>query len=891
MFFRSIRIGHPSRWGVCWLLFGVLLLALPLQALASVPSTEAKKVLVLNSYHPGLAWTDRIMAGVREVFSTSGRPVQLYVEYLDAKRHSDPEYLFHIMDDVLRYKLAHLSFDLVLVSDNDAFNFAIKHRDDLFAGIPIVFCGVNDFHPAMLAGRHDITGVAERPSFRATIEEALRLHPDTRELIFIGRTLDTTGRIITRQLQALAPAFSSRAAVIFWNDLDVGALQQRLRRLQSGALVFLATVVSGAHGGVLSYEESARRLRKVASVPLYGFWDFDLGNGIVGGKLVSAEQQGRLAAGLALRVLGGVDADRLAVVSSEANRYMFDHRELKRFGIAESRLPHGSQIINLPPSFYTVDKKHLWLALAVIALLAGCSGVLLWNIWSRRRAEEALRQSEERLRFALDGSQEALWDWNVPSGRNLVDERWCAMLGYRREEIRDHIDQWQTLVHPEDLPAVNRAHEACMAGRSTHFEEEFRMRTRAGEWKWILGRGMVVKRDAAGRPLRLVGTHKDLSRQKEAELVLKEALADARRARDKIDAILRSVGDGLLVTDTAGRIILMNQAAEKLLCLSLEQACGRTAEELAAALPEPLLRDLTGAAESQILDMEIADAQAGLVRVVQARTCAVEDHEGLYSGLVTILRDVTQAREMERMKNEFISTAAHELRTPLTSVLGFAELAMHQQEVDVEAQREYLAIIYEKGQTLTKIVDELLDLSRMESGRLVSLEKERCCLGELVRQLASHYARVSPRHRVEAVVPPYEPELWIDRGKILQVLENILGNALKYSPRGGAIRLVAGPEQDEYRVAVADEGIGMTAEQVARVFDKFYRADVSNTAIEGLGLGMTIARKIVEAHNGRIWVESEEGRGTKVVFALPLEASFTRPADEPFGSLAGGGAI
>jgi len=242
-------------------------------------------------------------------------------------------------------------------------------------------------------------------------------------------------------------------------------------------------------------------------------------------------------------------------------------------------------------------------------------------------------------------------------------------------------------------------------------------------------------------------------------------------------------------------------------------------------------------------------------------------------------REIVQRRQVEavlrqtdRMKNEFISTAAHELRTPLTSVVGYAELLLHPETVGGLAEtqrREFLQEIYEKAGALAKIVDDLLDISRIEAGHAVPLQKEPCDLGELVRREVAHLQLQAPGHRIELLLPAGGAPVVVDRHKLVQVLENLVGNAVKFSPAGGVIRVSVDAAAGSCQVAVADEGIGMTPEQVARVFDKFYRADASNTATGGLGLGMSIVRQIVETHGGRIWVESEPGKGTTVRFSVP----------------------
>lgn len=238
---------------------------------------------------------------------------------------------------------------------------------------------------------------------------------------------------------------------------------------------------------------------------------------------------------------------------------------------------------------------------------------------------------------------------------------------------------------------------------------------------------------------------------------------------------------------------------------------------------------------------------------------------------VTVRKQAEHAlRESDRMKTEFISTAAHELRTPLTSIVGFAQILLEPENLPDSERKEFARYIHQQAKALSGMVTELLDIARIESGQGLALRKKKRSAGELVKQLAPMIQAGPERSRFALAIADEEALLCVDKRKIVEVFENLLSNAIKYSPPGSPIHIGGKAVEGNYRFSVTDQGIGMSPEQVARVFDKFYRADASNTAIGGLGLGMSIVRNIVEAHDGRIWVESEPGRGTKVQFMLPL---------------------
>lgn len=352
---------------------------------------------------------------------------------------------------------------------------------------------------------------------------------------------------------------------------------------------------------------------------------------------------------------------------------------------------------------------------------------------------------------------------------------------------------------------------------------------------------------------------------------LEKALSDTAQARDRIDGIVKSVADGLIVTDIYNRVILMNRTAEDLLGVRLSEVIDRPID---FAIQDETLRErvrstLQKKREGYEFDFELPGDDPKHPRIMRARTSVITDKEGKQTGIVTIIHDVTHEREVDRMKTEFISTAAHELRTPLTSIQGFSEIMLTRNDITEEEKKRFLSYINKQSVSLTLIVSDLLDIARIESGRGFALNKASYDISDTIRQVIPYFQEHAPQHHFEISIPNQPLVLYADRQKIEQVFKNLISNAVKYSPKGGVIMVTGGITADHFEAAVADNGIGMSTDQLEKIFDKFYRADASDTAIEGTGLGMTIVKHIVEAHGGSIWVESELGKGTTVRFTIP----------------------
>ncbi len=359
--------------------------------------------------------------------------------------------------------------------------------------------------------------------------------------------------------------------------------------------------------------------------------------------------------------------------------------------------------------------------------------------------------------------------------------------------------------------------------------------------------------------------------RKRDEVALKVALSDAQRVGAKIEVILKSVADGLIFTDMENRIQLMSSSAEVMLGKQLDSVFSLAIAEAIEnqELAEKLVAIQAAAKEEITADLELPGDNEGEVRVIQAKPAIVKDGEGREVGVITLLRDVSRERELDRMKREFITTAAHELRTPLTAVMGFSELLLCKKDIDEGQRSQFLSVIHKKSEVLGKIVGDLLDLSRVDSGRLIRLKKDWADICSIIKRSTADYQRTYPDYHFEILLPEVSLMVFLDDRKLFQVMENLLGNAVKFSLPGGSIRVACEVSEADLRISVSDEGVGMTPEQVERVFDKFYRVDASNTAKEGLGLGMAIVKNIIDAHGCQIWVDSEVGKGTKVTFTLP----------------------
>ncbi len=389
--------------------------------LAAQPETDRRKeVLILHSYHPGLPWTDEVMAGMQEILDLPPETIHYHVEYLDTMRHPDPEYFAHVLDAILHYKLEKRFFDLVMVSDNEALNFVLEHRQALFSDTPVVFCGVPGSTEEVNGSVPMLTGILEQPDYRGLLRQALELNPRTREFIVIGSTRDISGRLDREALQAAAGDFSVRTYFTYWDDLPAEELETRLRKLQPGHVVIVNGLIADAQGQPLLLPEQESLFRDACPVPLFSHQEALLGRGSIGGPVVNARQQGHLAAELALRILHGEVASDLPPQMPSPSPATFDYQRLNAFRLPLEVLPEGHRLINQPLSFYRLTHRQAGILIAVLGGSLTVTLLLTSNTLKRKKAEARLRESEQNYKQLSQQFQIILE--GIPDGLTLISK-------------------------------------------------------------------------------------------------------------------------------------------------------------------------------------------------------------------------------------------------------------------------------------------------------------------------------------------------------------------------------------------------------------------------------------------------------------------------------------
>ncbi len=343
--------------------------------------------------------------------------------------------------------------------------------------------------------------------------------------------------------------------------------------------------------------------------------------------------------------------------------------------------------------------------------------------------------------------------------------------------------------------------------------------------------------------------------------------------KDKMDSIMHNVGEGVVVVGNDGNILMANPAAQKLLGSQKDQDI--VGQALKENLKEEHSMVVTKDSPRSVVEIEVAGKDSETRRMLKTSNAVIEDSDGKTIGMVSVLSDVTKMKEVEQIKSDFVANVSHELRSPLAAIQKNLMVILDETAGKVNNdQKDFLSLANENVQRLTRLVNDILDLSKLEAGKM-ELKKTRTDVMELVRKSVYSFSGWFDEKNIKSSLklPDKPVKLEIDSDKIIQVMNNLLSNALKFTPAKGEIRValrVANPVE----ISVTDTGAGISKDDIQRVFSKFEQVSTSHpNGANGTGLGLPLAKEIVERHGGKITVKSDVGKGSTFSFTLPSEAS------------------
>ncbi|GGA45519.1 cell wall metabolism sensor histidine kinase WalK [Psychrobacillus lasiicapitis] len=349
---------------------------------------------------------------------------------------------------------------------------------------------------------------------------------------------------------------------------------------------------------------------------------------------------------------------------------------------------------------------------------------------------------------------------------------------------------------------------------------------------------------------------------------LQEAQSTTEAERRKLASVLANMTDGVIATDRKGRVILINDPAIRLLRIPREMVLNRPIISVLGIDSAYSFEDLIHLKESMNLDLSTQERPF----ILRTNFSVIQKETGFVNGLIAVLHDNTEQEKIDMERREFVANVSHELRTPLTTMSSYLEALADGAWKDDEIAPAFLQVTQTETQRMIRLVNDLLQLSKMDS-RDYDLNREIVNFNQFFNRIIDRFELSKSQHvTFQRMLSDKAYYVDIDTDKLTQVLDNIISNAMKYSPDGGNIRFGVAEQDHVLTVMISDEGMGIPSENVNRIFDRFYRVDRARArSMGGTGLGLAIAREMIEAHGGRIWAESEEGYGTTIFFTLKVE--------------------
>jgi len=969
-------------------------------------------ILLLYSYGYGGRGVELFSEGFFEAIAEMGFSASnVYAEYLDLQRNKDvPGYRQELLD-IIRKKNEQRHIEVVVTVQQPALEFLLAEGKDIAPQAQVITIQNRPLPEKQMNNRR-IVGEFNQFDIRGTLELALELFPQTRRVVFVSGS-SAADILVAEEAARVAESWARQLEFDYTKGMALDDILQKVAYLPLHSVIIFTQYNNDAKGHAALAYEVENKVIKAANAPVFGFYDYNLRNGGIGGSVIPVEASGRRAARLAIDALNGAPLLNTGKLREGECVPMFDWRQIQRWGGDASRLPANTVFINRPPSVWRQYGLVITGTLLFILVQSASIVALIINIRRRKVAENILGLSKQRLQDTLQTALDGFWRVDMQGHLLQVNDAYCQMSGYTEQELLTmRVADFEANEKAEEVAARMHQCVACGSDRfeSRHFHKD--------GTTFDVEVNLLYKSYDGGQ---FVVFLKDITSRKQTEKALRESEERYRTiVDDQVEMVSRFSSDGTFtyvnrefcqffgkreeeIVGTKWTPVAYEADVpiiiEKLGQLSIEtpivtienrvfdaqgklrwfqftnhalfdpkgvlreiQSVGRDitdrirAEEqikLEAELTEKAInafndtffifdprtgravrwneafRRISGYSDQEIRSLKTPDAYYGpqdlakAAQVVEAtmqgkvgtvelslitksgRQVLTEYTAALFDlgpdypqNIVAIGRDVTDRRQAEKelleakelaeaaneAKSVFLANMSHEIRTPLNGVLGMLQLLEMASPTD--EQKEYILAAKKSSKRLTRLLSEILDLSRIEAGKLI-LQDSEFVVKELKDSLAELFAIAAQEKslRLEFFIDERTPPFLIgDEPRLLQILFNLVGNAIKFTEKG-TIRVEvaplpqAGKTNARVLFTVSDTGIGVTEDQLKDIFEPFVQAEGSFTRrFQGAGLGLSIVRRLVKMMGGELAIDSTIGEGTTIYLSLPFKLPIANQA-------------
>jgi len=589
-----------------------------------------KNVLILHSYDPAYSWTNGINKAINREFEESGFSIITHTEFLDVQNLDENRQLDFI--EFISQKYSEKKIELIIVADDAAFNLLLQVRDKLFKDIPIVFCGINNFNPSNYVSLTNVTGVSENVTVEDNLLLIKNILPDTKRIhALVDKSI--VGQI---NLKIIRNALKNIQAGLDFSFSEIDTLSSIipiLNRLPANSVIIPGLRIKDDNGIAMPVQAGYSRLFNQVDRPFFALWDFQMGLGVVGGKVAYSEEQGKAAAGLALRILEGEPADNIPVIMESPNVFIFDYNILEKYNISSDLLPEGSLIINEPRNFYSENKLLFWSVVTAFIVLGAIIFILLFNIRLRKKAELALKESEQNYRLLFSNYPVGVLHYDINGKIVECNDNFVEIIGSSKNALIGL--NMLTQLRDEKIKSAVRE---SLNGRMGKYEDLYTTITSNRETYVKAFFSPIL--DEHKNILGGIGIVEDFTERKNMENRLKES-------EDKFNSLFNNSLDCVYLHDFQGNILEANTSAQQLLGYSSEDiikvSFNDFMEESELTKAFTLIGEIVQKGKHDNLDEFKLRHTDGSIRYIETMSTLVK-REGEPYAVLGIARDVTEKK-------------------------------------------------------------------------------------------------------------------------------------------------------------------------------------------------------------------------------------------------------
>jgi PAS domain S-box-containing protein len=809
---------------------------------------------------------------------------EYYPEYLEDNRFPEEEKKQSLaVRDYLRQKYSDSRIGVILTPTKVGHNFLLKYRSEIFPKAPIVF---HTNSAADLDKKDDANsiGVMVDNFHRNTIDMALKLQPDTKEVLIIAGNKENDLKLDEFVRKRLKEIEGRGVKITSLSSLDLDSLIARVKSAPEHSIILYSRYSQDEPGRTLALS----LITGVARVPIYTVGDANLGRGSVGGHTSSIEECGRVLGETALRVLNGANPQDIPSVLVPTWP-IIDWGQLQRWKLNKDLLPKETVFHFKEPTFWEEYKWWVIGSISFSAIQTLLIVALSLQRARRKKIEVALGEKELRLREAQAIAHMGSFHWDVSADTLAWSDELYRIYGLESGKSRVTYQSYLERIHPDHREEVGTSLEQAITTRKS-FEHEYRIIRFTGETRWISTHGRPIF-DADGTLITMQGVCQDITDRKRAEEALRESEERARRTL--VEQMLAGVVEG----DSDGKFVMVNQRFCDITGYTEAELVGTLMSDITHPDDMPncvgLYRRLLETGESFVYEKRYMRKDGSEVWV-NNNVSPVYNADGKIEKAVAVVIDITDRKRAERereqllkqekaaraeaqaanqSKDEFLTIVSHELRSPLNSILGYARL-LRTRPADVSRIKQTVEIIERNGRMQLQLIEDLLDTARIISGKL-KLEVSPVALVNVVTAALEAVRPAAQAKNIEMVshIAPSAGQITGDHGRLQQVVWNLLSNAIKFTPQSGRVELRMESVDHHVRITISDTGKGIEPEFMPFVFDRFRQSDSSSARrFGGLGLGLSLVKQLVELHGGTVEAASD-GPGCGATFRVTLPQS------------------